>query len=236
MWALSFPPTCISHLPLFVTLVFVFFCLFFTFYPPRPCLFASCTSSFLSLFSHFPPPILPPLTNLSSNLSWVPPPLSFPHFYLSVPFLPTCFIFYCTCFLSSSLVPVAPLFPSLSLFPSFPLLSREEERAWFARIVRSPAGGPGRPQGAMCFTFQFSYLFTSFHFLISVITVLCQPVINGPTEPRHCYHGYTVSACTRVCVHARTKKKGKMDGLAAPIMVDRSVLHRGATTGELLLV
>lgn len=40
----------------------------------------------------------------------------------------------------------------------------------------------------------------------------------------------------RVCVHACTKKKGEMDGLAAPIMVSRSVLHEGATTGELLLV
>ena len=61
-------------------------------------------------------------------------------------------------------------------------------------------------------------------------------MINGPTEPRHCYHGYTVSARTCVCVHACTKKKGEMDGLAAPIMVSRSVLHEGATTGELLLV
>lgn len=162
------------------------------------------------LCSHpFHPPFSPLLLIHHPTCPEFPPPAFIsPLLPLCSLFLPTCFIFYCTCFLSSSLVPVAPLFPSLSLFPSFPFLSREEEGAWFARIVRSPAGGPGRPQGAMCFTFQSSYLFTSFHFLISVITVLCQPVINGPTEPRHCYHGYTVSACTCVC-SCVYKKEGR---------------------------
>ena len=56
------------------------FCLFFIFYPTRSCLVAFCTSSFLPLFSPFPPPILPPLTNPSSNLSWVSPRFHFPTF------------------------------------------------------------------------------------------------------------------------------------------------------------
>lgn len=96
--------------------------------------------------------------------------------------------FHSTCFLSSSLVPTTPLFLSLSL-PPF----SHVRRGPVVRIVRSPDGRPGEPLGTLSvYLFHLDgffciYLFTSFHLLISfcnsVITVLCQPVINGPTEP-----------------------------------------------------
>lgn len=131
-------------------------------------------------------------------------------------------------------------FCHLRLPPTLPhCLMREEDLG--VRIVRSlnssPRPSPGNAVSVL-FLF-FKIVFTSFHFLIcfhhSVITVFCQPVINGPAERFRLSACGCVYAGVHVCIYARQCVREEMHGHSDPIIVIRFDLYEGKTTAELHL-
>lgn len=201
----------------------------FTYYPPCPCVFVF-SLFFSSLCSYH-------AASFFSLLIIIQVVLSFPcfHFplFLSVLSFADMIHLYCICFLSSSFV-------TLRLPPTLPhCLMRDEDLG--VRIVRSLNSSPGPSPGnaVSVFFFLFKIVFTSFHFLIcfhhSVITVFCQPVINGPAERFRLSACGCVYAGVHVCIYARQCVREEMHGHSDPIIVIRFDLYKGKNTAELHL-
>lgn len=199
VWALSFVPASVSVSHFSLSCLF-FSCVFgpswlacnCTCYPLCLCLFVFCALPLLPLSNHHP--TCP----------------QFPHFrlplFLPVPFCRhDSFSLYLFSFIFSCLHRPHSTLP-VSL-PSFVLCER---RTWLWELLEVLMAGLENPWvlSICCIYFVFVFSpFYSFHFLISfhnsVITVLCQPVINGLTEPITgniaglCVYG--VCLCVRAC-------------------------------------
>lgn len=123
--------------------------------------------------------------------------------------------------------------------PSNPPPLSHERRGPGCENCLNSSPGPSPGNAVSVFFFLFKIVFTSFYFLIcfhhSVITVFCQPVINGPAERFRLSACGCVYAGVHVCIYARQCVREEMHGHSDPIIVIRFDLYEGKNTAELHL-